>query len=349
MSLLNCIERIPECLNRIVDSYNDLKESLNHYIGDKEINEIIFVASGSSMNASKVTRYFAENVCKLKVSCYYPNEFVHYLNEINHKALYIVVSQGGSTKLVYDALIKIQKHGCLNCSITEKLDSPIAKKADLSIEMGSVNEEYMYRTIGYSTTAVTCALIEMCLGEIHQEIENVDEILTDLKKAILNLNSIRQTTEQWYLQHKFSLMRRPKVILSGAECFYETSNEADIKLMEMVPLFTRSFELEELIHGPQNAFDDSTIYFLLSDNRKDDEKVRKIAEFLKKEIGFCAIVGNQKLDEKDLYFELNSQHFTYIEEITAFQVIAYYLAVDHGRDLSRGVNTSISNYIKKTL
>lgn len=349
MSLLDCIIRIPSCLDKLVDSYLDLRTKIQMYLADIKVEEIVFVASGSSMNASKVTRYFAENVCGLKTKYYYPNEFVNYVDYVNKNALYIVVSQGGSTKLVYNALTKIQKLGLLNCSITEKLDSPIAQKASLALEMGSVNEEYMYRTIGYATTVTTISLIELCLGKLNNKIASEEEILIDLRKAINNLDTIREATEKWYLHNKFSMMRRSKAILAGAECFYETSNEADIKLMEMVPMFTRSFELEELIHGPQNSFDDSTLYFILSDKKNDKEKVIHIAEFLKNEIGFCAIVGNQYLDGKDLYFELHSDNFTMLEEITAFQVLAYRLADDHGRDLSRGVNTSLTKYIKKTL
>ena len=144
-------------------------------------------------------------------------------------------------------------------------------------------------------------------------------------------------------------MRRNKVILAGAQDFYETSNEADIKLMEMVPLMTRSFEMEELIHAPQNAFDDSTLFFILTNKDHDKEKALHIAEFIKNEIGFGCLVGNNKIDDRDLYFELKSTNFTPIEEITAFQVIAYRMATDHGRDLARGVNTSINKYIKKTL
>lgn len=349
MSLLDCIVRIPHCLNNRLNSYEQLKSQIYSYLANNKIEELVIIASGSSMNASKVTKYFAKNVCRLNVTYYYPNEFVNYINHLNKKALYIVVSQGGATKLVYDALIKIQNQGLLNCSITEKLDSPIAKKASLAIEMGSENEEYLYRTIGYSTTVATISLIELCLGVMNNQISSESEILNDLSKAINNLDIIRGLTEKWYKNNKFSLMRRSKAILAGAECLHETSNEADIKMMEMVPMFTRSFELEELIHGPQNAFDDSTLFFILSDKRHDQSKVLHIAEFLKKEIGFCAIVGNQFIDERDLYFEIVSENFAMLEVITAFQVISYYLADDHGRDLSRGVNTSMQNYIKKTL
>ena len=49
----------------------------------QEIKEIVFVASGTSMNACKVTRYFSENECKIHVHFYYPNEFMNYFNYIN--------------------------------------------------------------------------------------------------------------------------------------------------------------------------------------------------------------------------------------------------------------------------
>ena len=346
MELLDCIKKIPTRLETILNNYDSLKDSILNYIQDKEIKEIVFVGSGTSMNACKVTRYFSENNCKIHVHFYYPNEFMNYFNYFNSNALYVFVSQGGSTKLVYDSLLKAKQYKCMTCSITENLDAPIALQADLKLPMGSIKEEFIYRTIGYSTTAATITLLETILSK-NNELEK--EVLIDLNKAINNLDEIRELTEKWYLNNKFSLMKRNKVILAGAHSFHEVANEADIKIMEMVPLMTRSFELEELIHGPQNAFDDNTIFFLLSDIEIDGDKVRKIASYLKNEIGYCAIVGNQSIDDKDLYFQLKSKYYTFLEEITPFQVIAYRMAIDHGRDLTRKVNGNMDKYITKIL
>ena len=349
MSLLDCIKRIPSCLQNVADSYAERAKTLNDYLGNNKINEVVIIASGSSMNATKVTKYFAENRCELNVKCFYPNEFLNYTNYVNHNALYIVVSQGGSTKLVYECLNKVKENNLLHCTITEKIDSPIAKASDCAFEMGSVNEEYMYRTIGYSTTVVSTVLVELALAEINGVIEKPELVIADLEAAINNLDTVREITEKWYTNNKFSLMKRNQTIFAGAECLYETANEADIKVMEMVPMLTRSFELEEFIHGPQNAFCDNMIFFIFSDKRKDAEKARHIAEFLKNEIGFCALIGDQKIDDRDLNFEFKSVDFTMLEAITTIQVIAFHLAEDHGRDLKRGVNVSINNYIKKTL
>ncbi|MCI5774762.1 MAG: SIS domain-containing protein [Erysipelotrichaceae bacterium] len=351
MSLLDCIVNIPTYLKDIVENSNRIKINLSNYLKNETVDEIVFIASGTSLNASKVTRYFAKNNCSLNVQCFYPNEFLNYIDYKNPNALYVLVSQGGSTKLVYDALQKVKKANLKHCTITESLDSPIAKASDLAIEMGSVNEPYMYRTIGYSTTVTTCWMLELSIAVIQNKISEVmaDKLKKELLSAINNLANIRELTEAWYENNKFSLLRRSKAILAGAQCFYETANEADIKLMEMVPMFTRSFELEELIHGPQNAFDDDTLFFILSENRFDKDKAIHIAQFLKTEIGFCALVGDNKLDDRDLVYEFASENFRAIEEVTPFQVIAYHMATDKGRDLKRGVNTSIQKYIKKTL
>ncbi|MFV0552007.1 MAG: SIS domain-containing protein [Anaerorhabdus sp.] len=351
MDLKDCIKRIPSLLEKKINKFEQTKEQIKQYIVNKKIDEIVVIASGTSLNSAKVTKYFAKTACGLKVTCIYPNEFLHYYTMMNENALYIAISQGGSTKLVYDSLEFIKSKGLLNCSITEDIHSPIAKLADIAIEMGSEKEEYMYRTIGYSTTVATCCLIEIVIAYNNGTIteKTVQELIQDMLLANSNLNTISKITDEWYKKHKFALMKRNKCILAGPSYLYETANEADIKIMEMVPMVTRSFELEELIHGPQNAFDDDTIFFLLCDKEIDLEKTIAIKKFINNEIGFCSIVGSYHVDEIDLTFDYVSKNFRMLESITAFQVIAYHLATDHGRDLSRGVNACIANYIKKTL
>lgn len=351
MDLSECIKRIPQLLIKRRDSYFEIENKLYKLINRRKIRKINFIASGTSLNAARVTKYFAKKFCDLKAEMFYPNEFINYYCELDSEALYIFISQGGSTKLVYNSLEHIKEKGFLNISITEKLNSPIANIADLAIEMGSDNEEYMYRTIGYSTTVATCMLIEMAIARYNETItnENVDFILNDLTNCSENLNLILEKTVKWYGNNKFSLMKRNKCILTGAGYLYETAKEADIKLMEMVPMLTRSFELEELIHGPQNAFDDNTIFFILTDRKNDLKKLLAIKDFIRNEIGYCVLVGDYKTEEKDMFFEYKSINFRMLEIITFFQYLAYFMATDHGRDLSKGVNAKINNYISKTL
>lgn len=105
--------------------------------------------------------------------------------------------------------------------------------------------------------------------------------------------------------------------------------------MEMLPVFTNSFELEELIHGPQNSFNQNIGYFILSRSNEDREKARSIAAFIEKEISSCYLIGDY--DEASFNVSPESKYFSNLEYITYFQVLAYMLSTDRGRDLTKGI------------
>lgn len=349
-TVLDCIERIPSKLNEMRQAKETRFQGLKEYIKDASIKEVVFIASGSSYNSAFTTRSFFEHL-GFDVSYLFPNIFVNYHKALHKDALYVVISQGGSTKLVFDALQKIKQAGCKNCSITADVTAPIAKEADVALEMGCGYEEFMYRTLGYSTTVATCFQLAMTLKEVNGELtkEELEAYDHDFEQMIQNLPAIKEQTLSWYQAHRFSLMHKDHMMFAGTNDLWPVCNEADIKIMEMVPMITRSFELEEFIHGPQNAFDNTTAYFIFARKGEDEEKANAIAQFLKHEIGFCSLVGNVGSDERDLYFDVSSQYFSALEYVTMAQVMAYKLADDHGRDLSRPVNAQVKNYITKTL
>lgn len=349
-TLLNCIERIPSLLTKIVDQRASRFQELGAYV-PKECRDLVFVASGTSYNSAFTARIFLEKL-GYRVRFYYPNVFLHYnYEELKKDALYVFISQGGSTRLVYEGLRKVKDAHLLNCAICEDVQAPIAALADVALEMGSEKEEFIYRTIGYAATVTTLWLMGIALAEANGTIsaKQADGYEKKLRDTIGNLDQRREEAMAWFDAHQFSLMRKSALMYGGAGDLYPVCMEADIKAMEMVPIVTRSYELEEMIHGPQNAFSSEIGFFLFGKSGEDEEKVKAIARFLKKEIGFCAVIGDLASDSHDLYFQAANRTFAPIEYITAAQVIAYRMAVCRGRDLTRAVNASMKHYITKTL
>lgn len=342
MTLMDCIERIPEKLKEIAGRELMLPQEIT---GKKEL---VIVASGSSYNAAFTARLFLEKVCGLRVTLVYPNMFVNYHGNIHTDALYLFISQGGRTKLVYEGLTLAKEAGCYTCAMTADKDCIIAEAADYYIDMGCGEEEYLYRTIGFSATAASVMLFGAALGMGE---EAFAEVRKDLVRAAENLPEVKKRTLCWYADNRFSLLRRNMMLISAAGDLWPIAQESDIKAMEMVPMMTKSYELEEFIHGPQNAFHDGIIFVLYSKKGEDEEKVRKIASFLKEEIGFCAVIGEAAADgdRKDMPLTAQSRYFAPLEYITFMQVAAYKMADDRGRDLSRGVNSVIQKYIQKTI
>ena len=60
-------------------------------------------------------------------------------------------------------------------------------------------------------------------------------------------------------------------------------------------------------------------------------------------------VGDITLDENDFKFECDEPYFYELKHLCFYQVIAYMLANDHGRDLKQGLNTQLTNYFNKTM
>lgn len=352
--MLKTIERIPVQLNSILDNKDRIIKSTQDYLqGKQEIKKIVLVASGTSYNAAFTTKKFAEDFVNISIELIYPNIFVNYLNKslLNEETLYIFISQGGKTKLVYEALEIVQSKGLPNISITERLDTPIASLADLAIEMGSENEEYIFRTLGYSTTCATLYWIYISLSKLTGQLSDTkeQELIEDFSSMIEKLPKIKQDTLKWYEQNKFTLMQKDHFVFSGTNDLWPVAQEADIKFMEMLPALTNSFELEELIHGPQNAFDQTTGYFILSRKDEDLDKVKNISDFINEEVTKCFVIGEEVGQETDLQIISPSKYFSSLEYVTVFQVLSYKLSTDKGRDLTKGIYPQVATYVEKSL
>lgn len=353
-TLLESIKEIPERLEMICNNREDLHKKLEAYIENKEVSKIVIVASGTSYNAAFTTKHFGENILGLPIELVYPNVFYHYYNKsfLAEDVLYIFISQTGSTKLVFDSLQLVKEKGLMNIAITEDCQSPIAREASLELDMGTGIEEYVYRTIGYSASCATLYLTYLSLLRSSNRItqEGYDAYSAELSKVGENIGVIIENTLKWYTQHSSVLSKFDKFIFAGASDLFPVAMEADIKFMEMVPVFTNSFEMEELIHGPQNAFDDTTGFFLISKNGLDSEKAVKISQFINTEIGKNAIlVGDVTMNDMDISLDLVSENFYALEIMAAFQVLSYEISKSRGRDLNVRINSSINNYIKKSL
>lgn len=354
MSMMDTIEQIPIKLSKILNNKNHIYEKIHTYLqAHPPVKKITFIASGTSYNAAFTTKKFAEDFIQIPVELIYPNIFVNYYNQrlLSKDTLYIFISQGGKTKLVYEALEIVKAKGFPNVSITENLETPIAMRADLAIEMGSDNEAYIFRTLGYSATSATLYWLFISLAKLSGNLTEEKEQLfvDDYLKMIKNLPRIQTDTLDWYKQHKFTLMQKNKFIFSGTNDLWPVAQEADIKFMEMLPTLTNSFELEELIHGPQNAFDSTTGYFILSRKGEDADKAKKIATFINQEITPCFMVGEETIANSDLQLHTPSKYFSCLEYITVFQILSYQLSTDKGRDLKKGVYPQVINYIEKSL
>ena len=110
--------------------------------------------------------------------------------------------------------------------------------------------------------------------------------LLNNRKEIIETKGItsRKYMDKEISNHKFDLMKRNVALFTGSYSLWPISVEADIKFMEMIPYMTKTYELEEFVHGPQNEFNNNELFFVASKKGFEDNKTEAISKFLKNEL-----------------------------------------------------------------
>lgn len=349
-SMLEVIRDIPNQMERQVGYFS--KEELG--VQGLDTNKINIIASGTSYNAAFTAQIFGWKNLNLDVKLYYPNFFNTNIIEenIDKDSIYIFISQSGKTKAVLDSLEKVKETGALCLSLTEEEDGPIAKSADISLRIGSEKEPFLFRTSGFTLTTVTLYMIFIELAAKNHTITSTRKrrYISEFSQLGSDMSLVVDEAIAWYENHKKELLNCENLFFAGGSELWPVAQEADIKFMEMIPLVTNSFEIEELIHGPQNSFTREIGFFLLADNESDLIKAREIVAFLKEELNSFAVVITRNSEEtQECSIDSKIETFYPLLYITFLQVISYLLSSHKGRDLKVRKNAGIDKYFNKAI
>lgn len=351
-TLLGTIKNIPELIQIQLDNFESIFNSLEGIQAQK----INVVASGTSYNSALAVKVIAWKKYKINIEVFYPNFFYNNFSSENFEenVPYIFISQGGKTKSIIESIERVKSFNGLTISLTEKIDSPVASASDIALEIGSKDEAFMFRTAGYTLSVYTLYLITLSIYT-NNGMQSKEQLFNEIQSTHTLPGLINDTVtyaENWYQENKNSLTKVKTLYIAGGSELYPVSLEADIKLMEMVPIASNSFEIEEIIHGPQNSFEDSIGFFMLVNNRNDLDKAESIQEFLTNEIhAFSSIITLDDLSDIEHHVILASDNedLVSIIFISFMQTVSYHLAVDRGRDLNIRLNSSIDKYFSKSV
>lgn len=350
IDMMNTIRNIPNLIGKKLEQVDQLKTD----IGEIKPKKVVVIASGTSYNAAFTVKVFSERKLSIPVEVIYPNFFNNHFGEqkIDKDTLYIFISQGGATKSVLESINRVNELRGTTLSITENLNVPIADAADFCLEIGSEHEPFIFRTSGYTLTALTLyiLLIELALKKQVISEKEKNKYYDNLKCLPKDIDTTIEIAKEFYNKNKAQLVNCKEFFFAGGGSLWAVAQEADIKFMEMLPVVSNSFEIEEIIHGPQNSFTKSIGFFLLANNKNDYDKALKIDSFVRNEVSsFSKVISSKQEKENTLLLPDNAKDFIPLTFITFFQVISYLLATEKGRDLTQKIYPQIDNYINKTM
>ena len=115
VTVLDCIERVPSIVEKILDTRKETTKDLFDFLGDRlgELDELVFIGSGTSNTSAWSSRIAVEKMAKMRVTTIVPNEFYYDRKLYNKNALYIFTSQSGNSILTRECMRDLKKAGYL--------------------------------------------------------------------------------------------------------------------------------------------------------------------------------------------------------------------------------------------
>lgn len=349
VTMLDCIKRVPSLLDKIIENTGTAYNEIFDKFGADSFDEIYIIGSGTSFTSSSTARYLAEAASGVRVTVALPNEFLHAYTVRNPKALYVFISQTGTSTVTMEAIRYVNEQGFMSVAVSENPDTPIAKEARAFVNMGCGQEEYGMRTIGYSTTVMTLMLMGVEIGLRRGNItkEQYNDYLTQAKAASDNIPSVIKAALKWMDKSRRPIMRSAFISFTGTAALYAVALEASVKVWEAPQYPSAGYELDEGMHGPNFGYNHNHAVIVLNDGGRDSEKALSLAKYMKNEHKNGYVIGVGAIDENDLSFEPKGGAFNCLEFAAAVQVFMYRLAVDGGRDfLNENVHSVMESYFK---
>ena len=324
-TMLDCIRQSAVTGKVILDNAKKNTDALVELVKDvKKLNEIDIVGSGSSYNASFTEIAFMEKVTGLPVHVYHPNAFAR-KTVYNPNALYIFVSQSGTSSLVKQQILKVNELGCYTVSVTDDPNSPIAVTCNLNVPIEVNGEPFGYRTVGFCSTFMTLKVIALRIGLENGYLteEQYNEYLADGYKAIENHPAVVEAGLKWFEENKDALKGLRSLMYYGGGELHGIAIEGALKLLETPKIYLSfGWEAEDGIHGPCYAFNKGDAIIFLNDGVQDVKYADAMVRFSKNELGVGYMFGPKPVDEKDLCFEVKSENFKELEFAPTVQIIA---------------------------
>lgn len=343
-TIMECIERIPSVMEGILERQGESFRGLAEYVGGavEGLDEVVFIGSGTSNTAAMTSQAFVEKVSGLRTRVVLPNDYIREGRVYNPHALHVFTSQTGTSTVVCRLMERMLGEGLSCVALTEGADTPLARLSPCHVCLNCGKEEFLMRTIGYAASVLNHMLLGLELGLARSSLspEGYEGYRRQAMAVPDSHRAITAQAREWFERNKRQIMRSGSVIFTGAGALYGVALEAAVKFWEMPQVTSVGYELEEGMHGPNYGYDGSHCLVILNDGGIESKKALSLGRYVKEVLHNGFVVGAEALDGSDLVLDLKGGEFACLEFSAVPQVMAYCLAVDMGRDISRPIDHS---------
>jgi glucosamine--fructose-6-phosphate aminotransferase (isomerizing) len=313
-----------------------------------DIKRIKILGCGSAYYSGIGGAHMIESLTRVPTDAEPASEFRYRNPVIEKDCLYVAVSQSGETADTLAAVHEVQRKGGRVLGIVNVVGSSIARACDGGIYIHAGPEISVASTKAFTCTLVAFALLALYLGRIRdlspaagRRVIDALQALPGQMRAILGQADAVRAVARRYAE-------RLNAFYIGRGNSYPVALEGAQKLKEIAYLHAEAYPASELKHGPLALICPETPTFVVMPRDHLYEKTLSSLEEVRARRGPVIAVthaGDERLPSKVDDVLLVPPSETELNPIlltVPLQLIAYYAALELGRDIDQPRNLAKS-------
>ncbi len=295
---------------------------------------VLLVARGTSDHAALYAKYLVEIVLGLPAGLASPSTLTAYGARPDLRdVLMIGVSQSGGSPDLVESLRVGREQGAQTLAVTNNAESPLARAAELHLDVLAGPERAVAATKSYTAQLLTLYLL---LDAARGGGGAAASRLPDWGEQLVGHGDRLVDAAQRY---RFA----QRLVVTGRGYSYSTAREAALKLMETSYLSAQAFSGADLLHGPMAMVDPQVPVLAVMAHGVGGHALRQVLPRLRDARADVFCVGSaDAVAEATLGVALPDgvpEEVSPILEILPFQQLALHLAVARGEnpDAPRGL------------
>lgn len=315
----------------------------------KSIEQVIFIACGTSFYAANVAQYLLEQVGGVPVQIDIASEFRYRKPIIPKNTLVVTVSQSGETADTLAAIRLAKEKGALTLSITNVPKSSIDREAHGHLYMNSGVEVGVASTKAFTSTLALTNLLALQFAKV-RGLLNKDQEQTFVKNllAVPSQIEVVLSYDKYFSEAAKKLKEFKGFLYLGRGVSYPIALEGALKLKELAYMHAEGYAAGEMKHGPLALIDEDMAIVVVA---PDDELIEKTISNLQEAkarggkiiaIGTGENAALKSMSEHYLSLPTSNWMTNPIISVVPLQLMAYHLANSLGYDVDQPRNLAKS-------
>ncbi|MEI6877206.1 MAG: glutamine--fructose-6-phosphate transaminase (isomerizing), partial [Spirochaetota bacterium] len=314
----------------------------------REISRVRIIAAGTSWHAGLVGASLLESVARIPAQAEFASE-IRYRNPVVEKdALWFAVSQSGETADTLYAMREIQRKGAPVLGICNVVGSTIARESDGGIYVHSGPEIAVASTKAFTSQLAAFylfTLLEARMRDLSGEdgrrfIDALEAVPGQVAKVLESRDAIQRVAKKYAHANDFLFL--------GRGLMYPIALEGALKLKEISYIHAEGYASGEMKHGPIALVSPEVpSVFMVPDDHLREKNISSMREIKARggPVIAVGVEGDQELRalaDDFLAVPRGDPRFYPFTMIVPLQLLAYFCALDLGRDVDQPRNLAKS-------